>query len=54
MYTLVLWTIVAVSGATGPTHRDWRHISEHHTLSSCEAAGAQLGKLPTQFRCLKK
>ena len=52
-YALIIWTIVGLSGRT-PDKYDWRVLTEHRSLESCEDAAKKLGYTYTAtYRCVK-
>lgn len=55
MYILVIWTVVGYAGTQFAVHekKDWRPIGNFSTKALCEKAGADMGKAPKDFRCLK-
>lgn len=59
-YALIIWTIVGFSGAKHSTaeqtweRKDWRVLTEHRSLESCEDAAKKLGYTSTAtYRCMK-
>lgn len=53
-YALVIWTIVAMSGANAgnpAVSYDWRLLTEHRTLEKCEQAAKQLG-YTKDYKCV--
>lgn len=62
IYTLMIWTLVAMGGSAGYKSNDWRPIGEFHSsptsngLELCEAAARQLGWTSDQhqkYRCVR-
>lgn len=56
-YALIIWTIVGLSGRTPEASHakyDWRVLTEHRSLESCEDAAKKLGYTSTAtYRCVK-
>lgn len=54
VYALVIWTVVAMSGANAgnpAVSYDWRLLTEHRTLEKCEQAAKQLG-YTKDYKCV--
>lgn len=57
-FILTIWTVVAVSLSSGSSsayekkYMDWRPIGVFQSKRACIEAAAQLGKQPTEYRCL--
>lgn len=59
MWTLVIWTVIAIHGKGGVTnhdstvYRDWRPIAQTQSAESCHKAARQLGfTSEKQYRCI--
>ena len=55
-YELIIWTVVGLtSGSSGANAvRDWRALTQHVSVQSCEDAAKKLGYTSSDnYRCIK-
>lgn len=56
LYTLIIWTVVGVGGTSSSVYDryDWRALTTHASIESCEQAARTLGYTSgVKYRCIK-
>ena len=55
-YALIIWTVVGLSSGSSIASavRDWRALTQHVSVQSCEDAAKKLGYTSSDnYRCIK-
>ena len=54
-YALIIYTVVAMTGQNSFSMvqaHDWRYLTTHYTLESCQAAAKSMGITAERYRCV--
>jgi hypothetical protein len=53
-FALMIYTVVAMSGQNADLAqaRDWRYLTTHYSLESCQSAAKSMGIASERYRCV--